>query len=104
MPTNSSFHPFAMMVDPGAVLRAIESSSALGRLHARVFRPLERQEGSLLADDDLAAFDAEVDALAVEDEVHNVEYRSSFDSCVAMEGSSSVHEEAFQGKGSGHSG
>ena len=75
MVTSTSFHPFAMMVDPGAVLRAIETSSTLGRLQARVFRPLERQDHSGFADDDLAAFDAEVDALAVEDERQDAEYQ-----------------------------
>ena len=71
MVTTTSFHPFAMLVDPGAVLRAIETSSALGRLQARVFRPLERQDSPGFADGDLAAFDAEVDALAIEDELQD---------------------------------
>lgn len=77
MATSTSFHPFAMMVDPGAVLRAIETSSTLGRLQARVFRPLERQDQSGFADDDLAAFDAEVDALAVEDDRQDAEDQGS---------------------------
>ena len=77
MVTSTSFHPFAMMVDPGAVLRAIESSSTLGRLQARVFRPLERQESTGFADDDLAAFDAEVDALAGEDDRQDTEDQGS---------------------------
>ena len=71
MVTTTSFHPFAMLVDPGAVLRAIETSSALRRLQARVFRPLERQDSPGVADGDLAAFDAEVDALAIEDELQD---------------------------------
>ncbi|MFM8766942.1 MAG: hypothetical protein ACKOD9_03945 [Rubrivivax sp.] len=61
------------------MLRAIEASSALGGLHARIFRPLERQDRPGLADHDLAAFDAEVDALAAEDEAPDAEVQTTWE-------------------------
>ena len=68
MVTSAAFNPFALIVDPAAVFRAIECSSALGNLHTRVFRPLERQDGRACVDnEELAAFDAEVEAISAED-------------------------------------
>jgi len=68
MVTSAAFNPFALIVDPAAVFRAVECSSALGSLHTRVFRPLERQDGRPCdLDDELAAFDAEVEAVSAED-------------------------------------
>ena len=67
MVTSTTFNPFALMVDPAAVFRAVESSSTLGGLHARVFRPLERSDASACDDAELAAFDAEVEAIETYD-------------------------------------
>jgi hypothetical protein len=35
-------NPFALLMDPESVFRAIEKSERLGRLHSRVCRPLDR--------------------------------------------------------------
>lgn len=35
-------NPFALMIDPEALLRALESSDRLSRLQRRVCRPLDR--------------------------------------------------------------
>ena len=67
MVTSPTFNPFALMVDPAAVFRAVESSSTLCGLHTRTFRPLERQDGRPGLDADLAAFDAEVEEMGSED-------------------------------------
>ena len=64
MVTSPAFNPFALIVDPAAVFRAVESSSTLGGLHTRVFRPLERHEGRDDDDAELAAYDAEVEVEA----------------------------------------
>ncbi|MEK8028090.1 hypothetical protein [Pseudaquabacterium rugosum] len=47
-------HPFAMMLDPQAVMARVESSERLDRLQRRVCRPLDRpllarRDGSPLA-------------------------------------------------------
>lgn len=35
-------NPFALLMDPQAIFRAIENSERLGRLHSRVCRPLDK--------------------------------------------------------------
>ena len=60
------FNPFALMVDPVSVLRAVRSSAGLGGLNTRVFRPLERGGRPSAEDEDMAAYDAEVDSLEVD--------------------------------------
>ena len=67
MVTSPAFNPFALIVDPAAVFRAVESSSTLGGLHTRVFRPLERHDGRDADDAELAAYDAEVEAFGADD-------------------------------------
>lgn len=67
MVDSPAFNPFALMVDPAAVFRAVESSPMLGSLHTRVFRPLERHDGRPGDDAELAAYDAEVEATGVSD-------------------------------------
>ncbi|MDR7332286.1 hypothetical protein [Roseateles asaccharophilus] len=53
--------PFAMLIAPEQVMRAVETSDRLARLQRRVYRPLDRpwipMKGSAAAD-----FDSEVDA------------------------------------------
>ena len=39
---NPVANPFALLLDPEAVFRAIEKSERLERLHSRVCRPLDR--------------------------------------------------------------
>ncbi|MFN3305119.1 MAG: hypothetical protein ACK44A_15590 [Roseateles sp.] len=51
--------PFAMLIAPEQVMRAVERSDRLARLQRRVYRPLDRPWIPLKAS---AAFDREIDA------------------------------------------
>ena len=51
--------PFAMLIAPEQVMRAVERSDRLARLQRRVYRPLDRPWIPLKAS---AAFDSEIDA------------------------------------------
>lgn len=43
MTTNQiTSNPFAQMMDPGAVIAAVERSERLGRLQSRICRPLDK--------------------------------------------------------------
>jgi hypothetical protein len=53
-------NPFALMMDPQAVLKAMEGSERLNRLHSRVCRPLDKPLIPLVGSDD------ELDVLAAE--------------------------------------
>lgn len=58
-------NPFALMMDPQAVLEAIEGSERLKRLHSRICRPLDKPLIPLVHNDDASmldddAFDASV--------------------------------------------
>lgn len=56
-------NPFALMMDPQAVLDAIEGSERLKRLHSRICRPLDKpliplvrgEDASSMLDDDAFA-------------------------------------------------
>jgi hypothetical protein len=41
-PQHSAANPFALLMDPQSVFRAIENSERLERLHSRVCRPLDK--------------------------------------------------------------
>ena len=41
-PHRAAANPFALLMDPQAVFRAIENSERLERLHSRVCRPLDK--------------------------------------------------------------
>lgn len=41
-PQRSAANPFALLMDPQAVFRAIEKSERLERLHSRICRPLDK--------------------------------------------------------------
>lgn len=60
MLTAAANNPFALMINPEAVIRAVECSERLGRLHARICRPLDKPIIPKV-DDDLAAYDRQVD-------------------------------------------
>jgi len=53
-------NPFDLMMNPQAVLQALEASERLGRLESRVYRPLDKplipKKGS-----EIDAFDEDVD-------------------------------------------
>jgi hypothetical protein len=50
--------PFAMLINPQAVLQAIEQSGRLGALHSRVCRPLDKPLIPKRDADEPRAFDA----------------------------------------------
>ena len=62
-PSRRAANPFALMLDPQAVLAQIEHSERLERLHRRVCRPLDRPllAGSAAAQADVAAHDRAID-------------------------------------------
>ena len=77
MVPNPAFNPFTLLMDPASVLRAVACSPGLGSLQTRVFRPLDRKGQLSVADIELAAYDAEVDAVDVADVVVVEEQNSS---------------------------
>lgn len=52
-------NPFAMMLDPERILRAVEASERLNDLHSRICRPLDKAVSATPAAD--AEFDSLVD-------------------------------------------
>jgi hypothetical protein len=44
-------NPFALMLDPAAVVLAMEKSDRLSRLQSRICRPLDKIPGAPVADD-----------------------------------------------------
>ena len=53
------FNPFALLLDPQAVLAQVEHSERLARLHRRVCRPLDKPMLGALAEDGDDAVDAD---------------------------------------------
>jgi len=53
-------NPFALMMDPEAVLRALETSDRLSRLQSRICRPLDRPLIARVSSE-VAEFDRTVD-------------------------------------------
>ena len=64
-------NPFVLMMDPGSVFRALESSDRLSRLQRRVCRPLDKPLIPRIGSD-VAAYDHEIDELELEPEVLEV--------------------------------
>lgn len=44
-------NPFALLLNPEAVHAALQQSTALNRLRSRVWRPLDRSSGPLVAEE-----------------------------------------------------
>lgn len=61
MQTAAAPNPFALMLDPQAVIQAMERSVRLGGLQARICRPLDKPLIPKVGDE-LAEFDRAVDA------------------------------------------
>ena len=61
MRTSTRVTPFTMLMDPTAVLAAMERSERLKGLQRRVCRPLDRPLIPKVQGADLAAYDAEID-------------------------------------------
>jgi len=59
--------PFAMLINPKAVLQAIEQSSRLGALNSRVCRPLDKPLIPKRDADEQHAFDESVEHTAIAD-------------------------------------
>lgn len=62
MRTSTRVTPFTMLMDPTAVLAAMERSERLQGLQRRVCRPLDRPLIPKVKGADLAAYDAEIDS------------------------------------------
>jgi hypothetical protein len=56
-PQHPVANPFALLMDPDAIFRAIENSERLERLHSRVCRPLDRPLLPHASPDDVESFD-----------------------------------------------
>jgi hypothetical protein len=69
-PQHPVANPFALLMDPQAIFRAIESSDRLARLHSRVCRPLDRPLLPHASVDEAEAIDAQNIYL---DEVDSIE-------------------------------
>ena len=64
-------NPFALMLDPQAVLASVENSERLSRLHRRICRPLDKPllpNAEQPSGQDLASFDQDIDAASDDDE------------------------------------
>ena len=60
-PAQAASNPFALMMEPEAVLAAVARSELLARLHSRVWRPLDKPVAARPATDAAVAFDELVD-------------------------------------------
>lgn len=56
-------NPFAMMLDPERILRAVEASERLNHLHRRICRPLDKAVSAPAASEAGAEFDRLMDGL-----------------------------------------
>jgi hypothetical protein len=52
-------NPFALLLNPEAVHAALQQSTALNRLRSRVWRPLDRSSGPLVAEERSGGEDVE---------------------------------------------
>ncbi len=65
--SQTAANPFALMMDPAAVFRALETSDRLSRLQSRVCRPLDKPLIPRVGGD-VAAYDREIDAAELDGE------------------------------------
>ena len=54
-------NPFALLMDPQAIFKAIENSERLERLHSRICRPLDKPLLPVVAADDAECVEDELD-------------------------------------------
>ena len=54
-------NPFALLMDPQSIFRAIENSERLERLHSRVCRPLDKPLLPMTAAEDVESFERSID-------------------------------------------
>lgn len=60
--TQTRSNPFTMMMDPEAILQAVERSERLNRLQRRVCRPLDKPLIPKIVPADQVAFDQSIEA------------------------------------------
>lgn len=60
-PQHPVANPFALLMDPQAIFKAIESSERLARLHSRVCRPLDRPMLPHASAEEVESFEPVVD-------------------------------------------
>jgi hypothetical protein len=60
-PQHPVANPFALLMDPQAIFKAIENSERLERLHSRVCRPLDRPMLPHTSPEDVESFDKVID-------------------------------------------
>jgi hypothetical protein len=62
-PSAETANPFALLLNPESVVKAVEASERLSRLHSRICRPLDRPliPTAKQANDPVAAFDAAIE-------------------------------------------
>jgi hypothetical protein len=60
-PAEATSNPFALMMEPEAVLAAVARSELLARLHSRIWRPLDKPTAARPATAAAVAFDELVD-------------------------------------------
>ncbi len=65
--TSIASNPFALMMDPAAVIAAMERSERLAHLQSRICRPLDKIL-PVPADAETASFDGAVDASPAEED------------------------------------
>ena len=65
--SQTAANPFALMMDPASVFRALETSDRLSRLQSRVCRPLDKPLLPRVGGD-VAAYDREIDATEMDGE------------------------------------
>ncbi|OYT88483.1 MAG: hypothetical protein CFE46_08920 [Burkholderiales bacterium PBB6] len=60
--THSQANPFMMMMNPEAILQAVERSERLSGLQRRICRPLDKPLIPKVSQSDLDAYDNDIDA------------------------------------------
>ena len=60
-PQHPVANPFALLMDPQSIFRAIEKSERLERLHSRICRPLDKPLIPTLFNTTIREFDAAID-------------------------------------------
>jgi hypothetical protein len=64
MSPSEAANPFALLMHPEVIVKAMEASDRLSRLHSRVCRPLDRPMIPRRPDDPAAEYDAAIERAA----------------------------------------
>lgn len=60
LPTHANQNPFALLMEPDSIVRAMETSERLARLQRRICRPLDKPLIPRVSQE-VAAFDRDID-------------------------------------------